>query len=217
MRSRKVALLASVMALSLLLGNAVWGAQGDKIWEKTISFTNFTPSYNQVITMGTMACPVALIVAGNAKNQDNSNGQIAFVKALNVDTGDQKWEWIVTLGTTNSINGFGFNGNLFLVRVLSITPSGQAPPAPMFSLYRMTTRAYNPDTGDLVWEKTEDNFNPQILTIPTTPLFQSLLNRYFTTGIYFDPVTGPVQPPATLVVRGYQVRNVALQTQLLLD
>ena len=217
MKLRKVFCLVLVLAFGLLMGNAVWGFQGgDIIWEKTISFTGSSPSYNIVTITSSVVSQAAYIVAGNAKNSDGTNGQIAFIKAFNLDTGDPKWEWILTQGVTNNINGFGFNGDLVLVRGFSQTTSGEAPPAPPFTLYKTIIRAYNANTGALVWEKPEDFFTPQMFVVPNTPLFQSLPNRFFATGLYVDPATGAMQP-STVVVRGYQVRNVILQTSLLLD
>ncbi|MCX5890575.1 MAG: hypothetical protein NTY36_14180 [Deltaproteobacteria bacterium] len=218
MKSKQIVFGLMVLSLTLIMGNAAWGAQGgDILWEKTISYSSNSPqSYNQVATGGTIASPTSFIVAGTAKNIDNTGGQLAFLKAYDVATGNFKWGGDLSLGTTNSISILGLNGNICLVRNFSVTPySGQPSQVPLFSLYISVMRAYNADTGDLLWENSEDFFSPSGTTVPNTPVFQALPNRFFVTGFYLNAGGAPQQ--STLIVRAYQDRTVVLQNSLLLD
>ncbi len=207
MKIRKIVCIVMAIAMSMLMGTAVWGAVGgDILWEKTISYA---PQYNQVFSGGSIASPTSFIVTGYAKNADGTGGQLAFLKAYDVATGNFKWGGDLTLGTTNSINSLGLNGNICLVRNFSMTPTGQAPPALPYSLFRTVIQAYNADTGALLWENPEDYFGPSGFTVPNTPVFQSLPNRFFVTGNYVDYTTGQAQQ-STLIVRAYQDRTVVL-------
>ena len=138
---------------------------------------------------------------------------MGFIKAFDVATGDIKWEPTLTLGASS--NGFGsivINGDIALVRGSYSSCSG-SPPVP--TLLKSFIRAYLVDTGALLWEVLRDF---EITPTPTGPGIATTLtanNRVFT---FFAPVnTSGTINYGTFFVRAYQVRNVLVQSMLLLD
>jgi hypothetical protein len=210
MNKWKAVSLLLVMACGLSVPGPVWGAAGDQLWETPFTFL---PQYNTITVNYTTLSATRYIVSGYAKNSDGAGGQVGFIKAFDVVTGDIKWEHTLTIGATG--NGFGvimINGDLALVRGSYGSSSGSPP---IFTLFKNFIRAYNTDDGQLVWEVLLDfeaapNTTPRALN--PAPIAN---NRVFTC---FTSVNSSGVPEGGKVfARAYQLRNVALQTMLLLN
>jgi glucose dehydrogenase len=179
-------------------------------WEKQFTFL---PDYNTTTISYTALATTSYIITGNARNLDGTGGSIGFIKAYDVATGNIKWEKTLTLGA--NVNGFGsivINGDLALVRGNSLSISGSPPVA---TLVKGFIRAYQVDTGVLVWEVVRDfeaTAVPGPIGLPTT---QTGNNRVFTFFMTINPDGTPNYD--TVIVRAYQVRNVYVQSALLLD
>ena len=198
--------LLLVMAWGLFVPGSAWGAAGDLSWEKQFTFL---PQYDNIMINGLALASTAYIVSGTATHSDGTSGTVGFIKAYDVATGDIKWEKTLTLGATG--NGFGniaINGDIALVR-----GSYSSGTPPNFTLFKAFIHAYNADSGKLLWEVLLDSEVTPPNSVPQTPSLIMGNNRAFS---IFTPYTSNGYHD-TISVRAYQLRNVALQTMLLLD
>jgi hypothetical protein len=195
-----------VMAWGLLVPGLALGAQGDLLWEKQFTFL---PQYNTITINYTALSSTTYILTGNAKNADATGGMLGFIKAFDVATGDIKWEKTLTLGAnSNSFGGVAINGDIAIVR------GGYATGVPP-TVLRNLIRAYQVDTGELLWEVVRDFESSATPNSVGLPITLTANNRVFTffTIVKADGTTDF----STIFARAYQVRNVFVQSMLLLD
>jgi outer membrane protein assembly factor BamB len=195
----------------LLLVNPVWGAAGDQLWA-----TSFDFFYYPAIDIYDMAVSQnKVIVCGRARPPGGDPlhpGPIGFVKALDVVTGNIKWEKTLTLGSEyNGFSSITLYGNVAIVAGIAFYVSD-----PPYSI--SVLQAYDADTGQLLWENKNDFFawaasassqlNPQL-----KPLVALGNNRVFLAGvIYPEPYT-----TTDCIVRAFQVKNATIPLSLLLE
>jgi len=201
-----------VMAWGLLVPGPVWGVPGEQLWQKQFTFL---PQYDTITINSTALSARSYIVSGFAKNADFTGGQVGFIKAYDVATGEIKWEKTLTLGaSSNAFGSIAINGDIAMVRGSYGTIVSTGPP-PVYSIIKNLIIAYHVDTGDLLWEVQRDFESTPTLIGPGTITTQTANNRVFT---FFAGVnTSGVVNYGTFFVRAYQVRNVVLQSLMLLD
>jgi hypothetical protein len=209
MKRWKAVSLLLVMACGWLVPIPVWGAAGDPLWEKQFTFL---PQYDTITINSTALSATRYILSGIARNADGSGGSLGFIKAFDVVNGDIKWEPTLTLGASaNSFGSIVINGDIAIVRGAYNTGSGSPP---VFTVFKNFIRGYLADTGEQLWEVLRD-FEVTPTPAPVVHSTQTANNRVFT---FFAPVTtSGIVNNGTFYVRAYQVRNVALQTMLLLE
>jgi hypothetical protein len=206
----KAVSLCLVMAWGLFVPGLALGAQGDLLWEKQLTFL---PQYDTITINYTALTNTSYMISGSARNSDYSAGQVGFIKAYDVATGDIKWEKTLTLGATG--NGFGsiaVNGDIALVRGSYSSSSGSPP---VYTLVKSFIRAYQVDTGVLLWEVLRDfeGSPTQSGTLTFTTLTAN--NRVFT---FFAAINASgTTNYGTFFVRAYQVRNITMAPMLLLE
>jgi hypothetical protein len=107
MKRSKVMVIAAVLAGSLFLAGPLWSATGP-LWTQTFNFPN-----TDTIVIGELAAsPTTIIVCGTAYNSTIDTGEIGFIKAFDVATGQPKWYKNLTTGVNrNSFNSLGVAGN----------------------------------------------------------------------------------------------------------
>jgi outer membrane protein assembly factor BamB len=198
----------SFLVLSLLCGSQVWGAAGDPLWEKEFN----VPSYPTITINAMSVSQTSVIMCGNASGAGTSPQQIGFIRALDVTTGNLKWEHYLNLGSqTNNFSVINIEGGIVLILG---TAYGwvQNPPS---QLSKSIVRACYADTGQLLWETQKDIYTTT-QTFPTTsypPIMATGNNRTFLA------LLAPGGPgPGNCIVRAFQVKNVGIEpTMLLLD
>lgn len=204
----KAVSLCLVMAWGLFVPGSVWGAAGDQLWETPFTFL---PQYDTITINYTALSATTYILTGNARNSDGTGGMLGFIKAFDVATGEIKWDKTLTLGAnSNNFGGVAINGDIALVR------GGYAtglPPTP--TVLKSFIRAYHADSGQLLWEVLRDfeaSSTPNSVGLPIT---LTANNRVFT---FFNTIKADGTADfSTIFVRAYQVRNVYVQSMLLLD
>jgi outer membrane protein assembly factor BamB len=216
MKRKRAGWVGCVLAVALLMASPVWGAGGDLLWEKQFTFL---PDYNNVNVYSMVVSATSLIVCGYATNL-NSSGvsigkNIGYIKAFDVTTGDIKWEHTLALGdNTNAFATMAMNGNIVLVRG-SYTTGSLSGTSFVYSLYRRFLRAYNSDTGQLLWEVNKDfeSYPYNTGAILTTDIVTTN-NRVFWVE---NPVDTSNKQTGSCMVRAYQVKTVPPEFSLLLE
>jgi outer membrane protein assembly factor BamB len=198
-----VLLLALVAGISW--GTIAWGAPGDPLWETTF---NYLPNYNQIEVSAMAATSNTLIVCGDAFNQQLTGeldiNSLGFIRAYDVASGNLKWQGVpLILAATNTpgaqdsnFNRFDqiiLKGNIAMVcgSAFSYTFNGVNT---VTNLRKTVVRAYNADTGQLLWENVRDGNHftggAALTTLPGS-------DRAFTAGQLDDAGNG--------FVRAYQI------------
>jgi outer membrane protein assembly factor BamB len=207
MDRRKAWRFLLVILLGLVVPGSVWGAAGDPLWEQQFTFL---PQYDTITINYAALSSTTYILAGNAYT-NGAVGQVGFIKAFDVATGTIKWDKTLSLGTTG--NNFGLiaiNGDIAIVKGSYISASGST-----MTLNKSLMRAYNADTGQLLWEVLHD-FEGMPITngVGITPTLTAN-NRVFTFAAAMD--TSGILNASTVFVRAYQVRNITMPSMLLLE
>jgi hypothetical protein len=211
--------VCSFLVVSLLCGGQAWGAAGDPLWEQTF---NYLPNYDITSPYALAASSSTLIVCGRALkySSDPSQVSLGFIRAYDVVTGNPKWQGTpLTIASTEgayNVNYFDsiiVNGNIAMVQggAVSYTQNTEGPPWQTLHLSKTILRAYNIDTGQLIWENIKDGvaYYMQGANTLTTD------KRVFMSG-----GENPLNlPPSSGWVRAYQIPGTALQAplSLLLD
>lgn len=206
MNRRLAAFAIMFLAASLLWGGVAWGAQGDLLWERTFNYqTQLLDIYAIASTSSTV------IVCGSAATQGFANSG-GFIRAYDIASGNLRWEGIpltmaATTGATN-FNVFGnimLNGNIALVMGYA-TSSTYANGQQTYNMDKNVLRAYNADTGQLLWEDIR-NGSASHMAGSNSPA-TTANNRVFVSGC--NLLTGDG------FVRAYQISNAPLTSLPLL-
>jgi outer membrane protein assembly factor BamB len=215
------ALACSFLIVSLLWSGLVWGENGAPIWEQTF---DYLPNYDVVNISCLAASSSTLVVCGSASKTTSNSGQavvsLGFIRAYDVVTGKPKWQGTqLTLASTQGAinqNNFGniiVNGNIAMVQgvAYSFTINSQEPWQTLI-LSKTILRAYNINTGQLLWENIKDGFSD---VMQGTNTF-TMSNLVFIGGS--DKPAISAFTPNSAWVRAYQVPGTNLQgLSLLLD
>lgn len=153
-RSTFVALL--VMLCILAGANSTWGAAGDLLWQKNF---DFLPNYDRIIPAGAGFSDHSCIVWGRACHSDSTIGDLAFIKAFDIKTGNLQWQRTLTLGENENYYDIKITGKTVYINSnsASYTTKGNHHTR-TYTLRRFILGAYNARTGQTLWEKTIDNF-----------------------------------------------------------
>lgn len=206
MDKRRVICLLLIIVWGLLVPGAVWGAAGDLLWGKQFTFL---PQFDTININSTALSSMSYIISGYARNNDGTGVSLGFIKAYDVATGNIKWEKTLTLGdVANSFDSIAINGDIALVR--GIYRSGSPTP----TLLKSFIRAYNANTGQLLWEVLRD-FESSPTIAPVTYSTLTANNKVF--AFFAAADTSGILNYGTFFVRAYQVRNITTAIMLLLE
>lgn len=215
-------LVNSLLAVSLLWGGHLWAAAGDPLWEQTF---DYLPDYDQTQIFCLAASSGILLVSGSALKQTinieppiQSVVSLGFIRAYDLVTGKLKWQGTpLTLASTqgavnqNSFANIIVNGNIAMVQgVANSATYNSQEPRQILNLCKSILRAYNINSGQLLWENIQDGvgYNMMGSNIIT------LSNRVFTAGN--DKPAGFL--PRSAWVRAHEVPGTYIQAlSLLLD
>ena len=151
---RKSTFVAALVMLWILAGaNSTWGAAGDLLWEKNI---NFLPDYDLIIPVGVAVSPTTCIIYGIVLHSAYSVQTMAFIKAVNIQTGVLKWERTLSLGANNNYYDIQVYRNVVYIKSHSSSSTG-SPPNVVYTFNQNTIGAYAIDTGQTLWEKTNES------------------------------------------------------------
>lgn len=204
-------LVCLLMVVSLLGVGQVWGAAGDPLWEQTI---NYLPDYDNTYADACAATASTLIVCGDASKTTtlteppytSSTISRGFIRAYDAATGALKWQGApLTLAATSgafNINRFDkitLSGNIAMIQGLSYNDQGN------YAISKTIVRAYNADTGQLLWENVEDGFWEQ----PGTEQSFTAANRLYMIGADAPWMSHPHFFSAW--VRAYQIPSTGPQ------
>jgi outer membrane protein assembly factor BamB len=209
MNLRKLFCAFLVIAAGLFMAGSAWGAAGDVVWEKQF---NFLP-LNQVVINANIASATTLVICGFAKYYDNSPGQIGFIKAFDIATGNPRWEKTLTLGNTG--NGFGvmaLNNDVLIVRG-GYSDTANPPNLP-FTLNKTFIRGYQVDTGQQLWEDLRE-WQVNSMGNPPGPAAAIVANNLV--FMYFSPISPSGATLGDCIIRAYQSRNAGVPSAILLD
>ncbi len=175
MKRKSTLLMALLLLWIVVVPNSTWGAGGDLLWEKTITFS---PTYPYISSSSLAVSSTLCIVYGSVQTQFMPPMVlIGYIKAYDMATGNLKWERTLTLG--NYYNGFGkiiIDGNIAYITGSSSSTSG-TPPTPYWQQY--TLGAYDANTGQTLWENiSADSIGNLNMYVPA-PLVN---NRIITSG-----------------------------------
>jgi outer membrane protein assembly factor BamB len=207
MMSRKVMCSVAILTGALLLAGAAWGA--DPLWTKQFTFL---PDYDHIVINQVAVTSNALVICGYVKSDVAPTPTMGFIKALDVVTGNIRWEKTLTQGTGNSFGtGLTVSGEIVVVKGGFSTYSGTPP---VYTANRNILRAYQADTGNLLWEDlvdwestpTEATGGPANIVSANNRVF-NILRGVDTTG----KLTG------TCTVRAYQVKSITPPLSLFLE
>jgi len=174
MKRSRVMVIVAIVAGSLLLAGPLWSAT-DPLWTKTF---NFQLNNCAIVVGGVAASTTALIVCGTAYNAAIDTGDIGFIKAFDLVTGDLKWQDTLTAGANrNGFYSLAVVGNTVLVDAYS---SSYDPASFIYTLNQSTLRAYNADatggsTISPIWVVPQNaaplNFGPTNLVTANNRVF----------------------------------------------
>jgi hypothetical protein len=211
MNRAKLCRVALVLAALLLPATTSWGAAGDLLWEKQFQI----PLYSNITINAIAASQTSVIVCGSASGSTATPPgpfQVGFVRALDVATGDLKWEYQLSSGSQNNLNSITIDGSIALV-LGAYSGWIQNPPSSVSKCY---LRACNADTGQILWQTEKDMFQMiMAATLPAVPLMTTANNRTFLAVPVAStvPVTGFAD---ACVVRAFQEKVVTTAPNSLL-
>lgn len=205
-RKRALYLLVVIIGL-LLIAGSVWGAAGDQLWEKQF---NFLPQYNSILVSGMATSSTSLIIYGFARNDSNGT-MMGFIKALDVATGNTKWDDTLSVGANgNAFTGLAVYGEIVLARGGGSSFSGNPP---VYTLNRNILRAYHADTGQQLWEVAKDWEKTPSEQVAGPPNILAVNNRVFN---ILDVIDTSGKWTGICTVRAYQAKNIDIASQTLL-
>jgi outer membrane protein assembly factor BamB len=137
-----------------------WAAPGDILWQQNFHFHG--QKYDQIKPYEIAASPSTVLVCGAAMKTDGTGYTLGFIKAFDAATGTLKWDSILVAGVQqNEINGIIIDGNTAYVQSYSESytdDNSTIPPTRKYTLNQSWLTAYNLDTGNILWNREQDNF-----------------------------------------------------------
>ncbi|MBU4231646.1 MAG: PQQ-like beta-propeller repeat protein [Proteobacteria bacterium] len=207
MMRRKVWCIVAILTGVLLLAGAAWGA--DPLWTKQFTFL---PVYDHIVINRVAVASNTLVICGYVKSDVAPTPPMGFIKALDVATGNIRWEETLSQGTGNSLGtGLTVSGDIVVVKGGFNTYSGTPP---VYTANRNILRAYQADTGNLLWEDLVDWESTPSEAVGGPANIVSANNRVFNILRGVD-TTGKLT--GTCTVRAYQVKSITPPLSLLLD
>jgi len=156
-RSRAMVLVA-VLAGSLFLAGPLWSATAP-LWTTPFNFQAQGSKYNTINVYAVAASTNSLIVCGTAFDLFAwDSGQLGFIKAFDLATGQLKWEDTLTAGASqNNFSSLSIAGNTVLVDGYSCSYTyNPSTGLDTYTLNKSFLRAYNADAYHLLWEVAQD-------------------------------------------------------------
>jgi outer membrane protein assembly factor BamB len=204
-------LVTLFMVFSLFWAGQVWGAAGDQLWETEF---NCSPYNSKLVLTALSVTQTSLIVCGYAEGSTPGvPPQMGFVKAFDLTTGNLKWQNNLTLGSSSNIY-YSISADGGIVLLMGTSYGWVNEPIPS-TLSKAVIRAFNADTGEVIWE-TQKNLYHSNETITTTlylPFMAAANNRtYLATTVD----TNASMRSDKCILSAFQTKNVSVPTSLLL-
>jgi outer membrane protein assembly factor BamB len=208
MNRTKAYCLVLALAGTVLVTGSAWGK--DSLWTKQFTFL---PDYNHIVINRVAVASNTLVICGYVRSDDSpTTPSMGFIKALDVANGNIRWEETLAQGNSNSYGtGLTVSGDIVVVKGGFSTSSGTPP---VYTANRNILRAYQADTGTLLWEDLVDWERTPSEAVGGPANIVNANNRVFNVLVGVD-TTGKLT--GTCTVRAYQVKNIVLQNYQLLD
>jgi outer membrane protein assembly factor BamB len=163
------------------------------------------------------ASSTRFIVCGYVSPASPPGATLGFIRAFDVSTGTPKWGKDLTLGANyNTFTNLIVNGDVVMVRGSASSWTMPTPPTPIYTLLKRFYRAYQADTGQLLWEDVRDFEGFNVNSATAYPLEAMVVsnNRVFTAAQKLDSsyaYTGP------WILRGYQLKSITTGAIFLME